>query len=111
MVKDASGKSNYEDQANQNFAKNLRGHLLLAHGMMDNNVPPSNTLLVVNALVKANRDFDLIVFPNQRHGFGEDSLYMTRRRWDYFVRYLQGIEPPKEYELKATTDPRIAPIP
>jgi dipeptidyl aminopeptidase/acylaminoacyl peptidase len=90
----------YEDQANQTHAKNLKGHLLLAHGTMDNNVPPYNTLLVVDALIKANKDFDLIMLPNQRHGYGDASNYMTRRRWDYFVRYLLNADPPKEYELK-----------
>jgi dipeptidyl aminopeptidase/acylaminoacyl peptidase len=90
----------YEDQANQTHAKNLKGHLLLAHGMLDSNVPPYNTLLVVEELVKANKDFDLLIFPNQRHGYGEMSNYMTRRRWDYFVRHLMGAEPPKEYQMK-----------
>lgn len=93
-----SGASNYDSQANQNFAKNLKGHLLLAHGTMDTNVPPSNTLLVVNELIKANKDFDLLLLPNRNHGFGNEP-YMVRRRWDYFVRYLLGAEPPKEYEL------------
>ena len=58
------GSSNYDAQANQNRAANLRGKLLLAHGMMDNNVHPSNTLLVVDALIKANKDFDLLLFPD-----------------------------------------------
>lgn len=106
LTKDADGKSNYEDQANQNFAKNLKGKLLLAHGAMDNNVPPYNTYLVVDALVKANKDFDLIVFPHARHGFGQDSYYMMRRRWDFFTKHLLGKEPPKEYELKPRRDPR-----
>lgn len=97
---------NYEKQANQNLAKNLKGKLLLAHGMMDDNVPPYNTLLVVDALIKANKDFDLIMLPQQRHGYGIDSPYMTRRRWDYFVRYLMGVNPPQEYQLKPKTDPR-----
>ncbi|HXH70400.1 MAG TPA: DPP IV N-terminal domain-containing protein [Pyrinomonadaceae bacterium] len=100
LVKDASGKSNYEDQANQNFAKNLKGKLLLAHGTMDDNVPPDNTLLVVDALIKVNKDFDLLMIPNARHGFGSATYYMMRRRWDYFVRHLLGVEPPKEYELR-----------
>ncbi|CAN5292083.1 S9 family peptidase [soil metagenome] len=107
-VKGADGKTNYEDQATQNFAKNLRGKLLLAHGGMDDNVPPFNTYLVVDALVKANKDFDLLIFPNARHGYGVDSLYMMRRRWDYFVKHLIGAEPPKEYEIKSKTDPRLA---
>ena len=99
-IKNADGTTNYDSQANQNFAKNLKGHLLLAHGTMDDNVPPNNTMLVVDALIKANKDFDLLLIPNVAHGYGPASQYMTRRRWDYFVRYLAGDIPPKEYELK-----------
>jgi dipeptidyl aminopeptidase/acylaminoacyl peptidase len=99
-VKNADGTSNYDSQANQNFAKNLKGHLLLAHGTMDDNVPPNNTLIVVDALIKANKDFDLLMIPNAAHGYGAASQYMTRRRWDYFVRYLAGGTPPVEYEMK-----------
>jgi len=94
------GKSSYDAQANQNRAANLKGHLLLAHGLMDDNVPPSNTLLVVDALVKANKDFDLVVLPNAHHGYGVDAPYMMRRRWDYFVRWLQDATPPAQYEMK-----------
>jgi dipeptidyl aminopeptidase/acylaminoacyl peptidase len=100
LTKKADGTTNYDSQANQNFAKNLKGHLLLAHGTMDNNVPPYNTLLVVNELIKANKDFDLLLLPNRNHGFGNEP-YMIRRRWDYFVRYLLGAEPPQGYELRA----------
>lgn len=89
-------------QANQTYAKNLKGKLMLAHGMMDNNVPPYNTLLVVDALIKANKDFDLVVFPNSAHGFGAYSPYMMRRRWDYFVKHLLNQEPPKEFNLRGT---------
>ena len=99
-VKNADGTSNYDSQANQNFAKNLKGHLLLAHGTMDTNVPPDNTLLVADALIKANKDFDLLMIPNANHGYAEASQYMTRRRWDYFVRYLAGGTPPVEYAMK-----------
>jgi dipeptidyl aminopeptidase/acylaminoacyl peptidase len=108
LVKDESGKSNYEDQANQNYAKNLKGKLLLAHGGMDDNVPPYNTYLVVEALIKANKDFDLIIFPNARHGYGELNFYMMRRRWDYFVKYLLGAEPPKEFSFSPKPDPRLS---
>ncbi len=100
LKKTGDGTTNYDSQANQNLAKNLKGHLLLAHGTLDNNVPPNNTLLVVEALIKANKDFDLLMLPNQRHGYGDASNYMTRRRWDYFVRHLLGANPPPEYELK-----------
>ena len=99
-VKQPDGTSNYDTQANQNTAKNLKGHLLLAHGTMDDNVPPNNTMLVVNALIKANKDFDLLLIPNVAHGYGAATNYMTRRRWDYFVRYLAGGIPPHEYEMK-----------
>jgi dienelactone hydrolase len=100
LKKNPDGTTNYDDQANQNLAKNLKGHLLLAHGTMDTNVPPYNTLLVVDALIKANKDFDLLMLPNQAHGYGSETNYMTRRRWDYFVRYLMGAEPPKNYEMR-----------
>lgn len=99
--------ADYEAQANQNYAKNLKGKLMLVHGMMDNNVPPSNTLLVVEALEKANKDYDLVLFPNSGHGFGSYSNYMARRRWDYFVRHLLGAEPPRDFLLTQKPDPRL----
>ena len=73
------------------MVENLKGKLLIAHGMLDDNVPPSNTMLVVDALIKANKDFDLILFPNKRHGYGDMNDYMTRRKWDYFIKHLKGI--------------------
>ena len=91
--------TNYDSQANQNFVQGLKGKLLLAHGTMDANVPPNNTLLVVDALIKANKDFALLMIPNAGHGYGDAANYMTRRRWDYFVRNLLGVEPPSEYRL------------
>jgi dipeptidyl-peptidase 4 len=90
----------YDVEANQNLARNLKGKLLLAHGNMDDNVPPSNTLLVVDALIKANKDFDLLILPNALHGYGRDGQYMMRRRWDYFVKWLLDAEPPKEYQIR-----------
>ena len=75
--------------------------------MMDDNVPPYNTLLVVEALEKANKDYDLVIFPNSAHGYGPYSYYMMRRRWDYFVKNLLGAEPPKEYKLEPKSDPRL----
>ena len=107
LERKAGGATNYDSQANQLVAKNLKGRLLLAHGTMDNNVPPYNTLLVVNELIKANKDFDLILLPNRGHGFGNEP-YMVRRRWDYFVRYLMGAEPPSGYELHAPAEGSLA---
>ena len=93
------GTTSYDNQANQLLAKNLKGKLLLAHGTMDSNVPMYNTLLVVNELIAANKDFDLILFPNRGHGFSRES-YMQRRKWDYFVKHLLGSEPPTEFKFK-----------
>ncbi len=104
LVKQPDGTTNYDDQANQNHAKNLKGKLLIAHGTMDTNVPVYNTLLVVNELIRHNKDFDLILFPNRGHGFGNEP-YMVRRRWDYFVRHLLGAEPPENYEIRQTAPP------
>jgi dipeptidyl-peptidase-4 len=98
------GKSNYDAHANQNYAKNLKGHLMLVHGTMDDNVPPSNTLLVADALIQANKDFDLIMVPNVHHGYAQDSQYITRRRWDYFVKHLLGATPPAEYHMATTEE-------
>jgi dipeptidyl aminopeptidase/acylaminoacyl peptidase len=99
LVKKADGTTNYDDQANQNHAKNLKGKLLIAHGTMDLNVPYYSTLLVVDELIKHNKDFDLILFPNRGHGFGNEP-YMVRRRWDYFVKHLMGAEPPANYDMR-----------
>ena len=96
----ADGTTNYDNQANQLIAKNLKGKLLITHGSMDNNVPPSNTMLVVEALIKANKDFDMILFPNKRHGYGNMTNYMTRKRWDYFVTHLLNAKPAEGFELK-----------
>jgi dipeptidyl-peptidase-4 len=93
------GTSNYDNQANELLAKNLKGKLMLVHGTMDNNVPPNNTLEVVDALIKANKDFDMLMLPNQRHGYGADNAYITRRRWDYFVENLLGAKPPREFKM------------
>ena len=98
LARKSDGSTNYDNQANQLAAKNLKGKLLIAHGTTDSNVPPDNTMLVVNELIKANKDFDLLLLPNRGHGFGNES-YMVRRRWDYFVKNLLGAEPPKEYEM------------
>jgi dipeptidyl aminopeptidase/acylaminoacyl peptidase len=94
-----NSRTNYDEDAVAQYAGNLKGKLLLAHGNMDDNVPPYHTWLVVDALVKANKDFDLLIFPNARHGYSEDSNYMMRRRWDYFVQHLMGAMPPAGYKI------------
>jgi dipeptidyl aminopeptidase/acylaminoacyl peptidase len=99
MVKDTlKGTDNFEEEANKSHAANLKGKLLLMHGDMDDNVHPAMTIQVVDELIKANKDFDLIIAPNRAHGLNEP--YFVRRRWDFFVRHLLGVEPPAGYEIK-----------
>lgn len=99
LVRQPDGGDNYDAESNQSLAKNLRGKLLLAHGTMDDNVPPDNTLLVADALIKANKSFDMLMLPNLPHGYGAASNYMMRRRWDYFVTHLLGATPPRDYVI------------
>jgi dipeptidyl-peptidase-4 len=80
----------YMIDKNPDLAKNLKGKLLLIHGEIDNNVHPANTLRVVNALIKANKRFDMLILPTQRHGFGDMNEYWFWRTADYFSKYLLG---------------------
>ena len=98
LKENEDGTTNYDNQSNPLFVDGLKGKLLLAHGTLDDNVPPFNTLIVVDALIKANKDFDLLMLPNRRHGFAREP-YMMRKRWDYFVEHLMGKKPPKEFSF------------
>ncbi|MCW5914056.1 MAG: DPP IV N-terminal domain-containing protein [Chitinophagaceae bacterium] len=80
----------YSIEKNSEIAKNLKGHLLLVTGDIDNNVHPAGTIRVANALIKANKRFDFILLPGQRHGFGSDSEYFFWRMGEYFTEYLLG---------------------
>jgi dipeptidyl aminopeptidase/acylaminoacyl peptidase len=81
----------YAEQSNVTNAKDLKGALLLIVGETDHNVDPASTMQVCNALIKADKDFDLLVIPNADHG--QDGTYGDRRRKDFFVRHLLGVEP------------------
>lgn len=80
----------YAIERNQDLAKNLKGRLLLIHGEIDNNVSPGNTLRVVNALIKANKRFEMLILPTQRHGFGDMTEYWFWKTADHFAKYLLG---------------------
>ncbi|MEC8253020.1 MAG: prolyl oligopeptidase family serine peptidase [Planctomycetota bacterium] len=82
----------YADSSNVTHAKKLQGKLLLTVGELDRNVDPASTMQVVDALIRADKDFDLVVVPGAGHGVGE-SPYLVRRRQDFFVRHLYGVEP------------------
>jgi dipeptidyl-peptidase 4 len=98
----ADGTTNYDSQANARLAGNLKGKLMLAHGMLDDNVPVSTTMLLIDALEKANKDFALVIFPQGHHGYGNTaSAYMMRRRWDYFITELMQATPPHEFAMPA----------
>jgi len=90
----------YRAQSNVTLASRLEGKLLLAHGDVDENVPVSATLQLVSALVDANKDFELLILPNQTHNLGRHA-YFQRRRWDFFVEHLLGVEPPAGYRITA----------
>ena len=93
------GGDTFDTQANQNLAGRLEGKLLLMYGTLDDNVHPNATLLLMDELIRHNQDFDLLVVPNRNHGFSNEP-YVIRRRWDYFVEHLLGLEPPEEYHLR-----------
>ncbi len=92
------GSHSYEVQANHLRAENLQGRLLLSYGTMDNNVHPNTTLLLIDRLIAANKDFDVLVMPNRGHGYSGEA-YALRRTWDYFVTHLQGRTPPPGYRI------------
>jgi len=80
----------YAIDKNQDLAKNLKGHLLLSTGDIDNNVSPANSIRVVNALIKANKRFDLVLLPGQRHAYGDMTEYFFWQKGDYFCKWLLG---------------------
>jgi dipeptidyl-peptidase-4 len=88
--KDGVIKFEYAIEKNSEIAKNLKGHLLLATGDIDDNVHPGNTFRLVNALIRANKRFDFFIFPGQRHGYGDMNDYWTWIRADYFCKWLLG---------------------
>jgi dipeptidyl-peptidase 4 len=90
----------YVEQANETLASHMEGHLLLIHGDIDDNVNPTETMHLVDALMTANKSFDMLFVPNMYHGdSGPHALYVTRRRWDYFVKYLLGVTPPENFQI------------
>ncbi len=88
--KEGNIKFEYNIEKNSDIAKNLKGHLLLTTGDMDNNVHPGNTIRLANALIKANKRFDFFLFPGQRHGYGDMNDYWFWIRADYFSKWLLG---------------------
>jgi dipeptidyl aminopeptidase/acylaminoacyl peptidase len=91
-VTGSDGKVTFEYSVDKNseIAKNLKGHLLLSTGDIDNNVHPANTIRLMDALIKAHKRFDFVMLPGQRHAYGPMAEYFTWIRADYFCKYLLG---------------------
>ena len=90
----------YSIDKNPDVAKNLKGRLLLIHGEIDNNVHPANTIRVVNALIKANKRFDMLLLPTQRHGFGNMTEYWFWKTADYFTYWLMGDKTERSVDIE-----------
>jgi dipeptidyl-peptidase 4 len=98
LLSETDDGDTYTNQANQLQAENLQGHLMISYGTMDTNVHPAMTLLVVDELIRHNKDFELIVMPNRGHGYANEP-YHLRKSWDFFVKYLLGATPPEGYQI------------
>lgn len=95
----------YHEQSNVTNAANLKGHLLLAHGGIDENVNPSATFKLAENLIKAGKDFDLFIWPSRNHNFGRPpGDYFTKKRWDYFIEHLMGEKPIRHYQLQVVNE-------
>lgn len=90
----------YSIETNPEIASNLKGHLMLVHGDIDNNVHPANTIRVVNALIRANKRFDMLILPGQRHGFGDMNEYFFWRMADYYCEWLMGSSKRDDVNIK-----------
>lgn len=93
--------STYQSVSNITMAGNLKGKLLITHGGIDENVNPSATFKLAEALVKADKEFDMLIFPSQRHGYtGRYNDYFTKKRWNYFVEHLLGVKPIWDFSMR-----------
>ena len=93
--------SAYHKQSNITMASKLKGKLLIVHGGIDENVNPSATFKMAEMLVRADKQFDMLILPSQRHGYaGPQQKYFTRKRWNYFVEHLLDRQPLWEFEWK-----------
>lgn len=93
--------STYHQQSTITMAPKLKGKLLITHGGIDENVNPSATFKLAEMLVRADKQFDMLIFPSQKHGYtGQQQYYFTKRRWNYFVEHLMGAAPIWDFAWK-----------
>jgi dipeptidyl-peptidase-4 len=98
LVENDDKTTNYTNQSLPLLAENLKGKLLISYGSMDSNVHPNMTLQVINELIKADKDFDVMVYPNRGHGYFNE-VFNLRLTWNYFVKHLMGAEPNPEFRI------------
>ena len=108
VEKDGKVTFEFDIEKNSELAKNLKGHLMLVHGEIDNNVHPANTYRLADALIKANKRFDMFIVPGARHAFGDASAYVNWLRGDYFcappARHLVGERRHRRAESRDAAD-------
>ncbi|MFT7588097.1 MAG: dipeptidyl-peptidase-4, partial [Limisphaerales bacterium] len=98
--------STYEAVSNITMAGSLKGKLLLVHGALDDNVNVSATYKLAEALIKYDKEFDLLILPSQKHGFKDEHLaYFRKKRWNYFVEHLLGAEPIWGFDVDGKAEP------
>lgn len=101
----SSESFDFNEQSNASLAGNLQGKLFLIHGDADDNAVPHGTMRLVDALIRANKDFDLLIVPNAGHAGVLLNGYWVRKRWDYLVQHLMGETPPDGYQVADTPLP------
>lgn len=89
----------YQIEKNPDLAKNLKGHLMLSTGDVDNNVHPAGTIRMANALIKAGKRFEFVLLPGQRHGYGDMNEYFFWKMGDYFTAHLLGDTNPPPVDM------------
>jgi dipeptidyl-peptidase-4 len=89
----------WDENSNITWASKLTGKLMIVHGELDENVPPANALRLVDALIKANKDFELLIIPNANHPVMAIP-YFWRKQWDFFTKELLGKVPPPQYQMQ-----------
>ena len=89
----------YKIETNPQIASRLKGHLMLVHGDTDNNVNPANSIRVANALIRANKRFEYVIMPGQRHGFGDMNEWFFWKMADHYSRWLMGDKTPRPIDI------------
>jgi len=99
LTKNPDGSDSYTNQSLPMKAENLQGKLLISYGTLDSNVHPNMALLLINELIRADKDFDMMVMPNRGHGYFNE-VFNLRITWNYFIEHLLGMKPNAEFRIE-----------